>query len=146
MIKRKDRRYIHTSSDGEGEHNSIPGGQRSAPRADPVDRVANRELAGLIEHAVDTLPDEFRSVFVLRAIQQLSVKETSVSLGINEATVKTRLHRARNLMQKALDKHIAAAGMSVFEFAGRRCDSMVGNVLERLGIPRSSGDKTSPVH
>jgi RNA polymerase sigma-70 factor (ECF subfamily) len=128
MMKRKDRRIDHDSAATPADRDP----ERAAPRADPADRAANRELAGLIETAVDALPEDFRTVFVLRALQQLSVHETAASLGINEATVKTRLYRARALMQKHLDKHIAAAGMAVFEFAGRRCDNMVSTVLKRL--------------
>lgn len=128
MMKRKDRRIDHDSAANPADRDP----ERAAPRADPADRAANRELAGLIETAVDTLPEDFRTVFVLRALQQLSVHDTAASLGINEATVKTRLYRARALMQKQLDKHIAAAGMAVFEFAGRRCDNMVSGVLKRL--------------
>jgi len=111
--------------------NSEDGGV--APRADPADVVANRELTGLIEDAVDGLPLEFRTVFVLRAIQQLSVDETAESIGIPQATVKTRFHRARKLLQKQLQRHLDAAGLTVFEFAGKRCDDVVKTVLARLG-------------
>lgn len=139
MIKRKDRQQKH-GGEADRQYNGKPAQEQPAPRADPADRVANRELARLIENAVDALPDDFRSVFVLRAIQQLNVKETAVSLGVNEATVKTRFHRARNLMQEALNNHIASAGMRVFEFAGSRCDRMVMNVFRRLAALVRQGE------
>lgn len=103
-----------------------------APERGPGELHANRELAGLIESAVDRLPVEFRTVFMLRAIQQLSVEETSVSLDIPGATVKTRLHRARKLMRRMLEAHIDEAGLEAFEFAGRRCDRIVARVMQRI--------------
>ena len=135
MIKRKPDNRV---ADG-NRHNAHDG--VAAAHSDPVESVANRQLAGLIEIAVDRLPGEFRSVFMLRAVQQLSVKETADSLGIPQATVKTRFHRARNLMQEQLNVHIQSAGLHVFEFAGRRCDRIVRVVLERLdGSQRGAGN------
>ena len=96
----------------------------------PANTFANSELAALIETSIEKLPDDFRYVFVLRAIQQLSTKETAESLNLNEATVKTRYHRARNLMQTDLNQHIKEAGMHVYEFAGQRCDRIVVTVLK----------------
>jgi len=98
----------------------------------PADSVANQELALLIENAIDRLPEDFRSVFVLRAIQQLSVHETADSLALNEATVKTRFYRARIKMQDMLNLHIQESGLHAFEFAGHRCDGIVASVLQRI--------------
>jgi len=98
----------------------------------PAEHLANKELAKLIESAIEQLPEDFRYVFVLRTIQQLSTKETAESLELNETTVKTRLHRARNLMQSTLNQHIEQAGMDVYEFAGKHCDNIVQNVLAKL--------------
>lgn len=131
MIKRKDRKHEMHRDAGNLE-DLAPGDQAVALRMDPADAVASGEVAQLIEEAVDQLPDDFRSVFVLRAIQQLSVKETAKSLDIKEATVKTRFHRARNLMQETLNRHMDTAGLRAFEFAGKRCDGMVVTVLKRL--------------
>jgi RNA polymerase sigma-70 factor (ECF subfamily) len=80
-------------------------------------------------------------VFVLRAIEQLSVEETAACLKIPVPTVKTRFHRARGLMQEALYGHIQAVGLSAFDFAGARCDRMVATVLERLRS-HTAGDST----
>ena len=101
---------------------------------EPMTVHANKELATLIETAIDKLPEEFRHVFILRIIQELSIRETAESLDINETTVKTRLHRARNIMQQTLNQHIEQAGMHVFEFAGQRCDRMVRTVLNKLSV------------
>lgn len=131
MIKRKDRK--HGKQPDTGNDDGVVGEYESvAPSANPSNAAANGERAGLIEQAVDQLPEDFRTVFVMRAIEQLSVQETAASLDINPATVKTRFHRARSLMQAALNRHLDSAGLNTFEFAGRRCDRLVAKVLERL--------------
>ncbi len=140
MIKRKDRIYKKQYDAGNFiEHES--GELTAALRSDPADLAARSQIAQLIEQAVDQLPEDFRTVFVLRAIQQLSAKETAESLDIKEATVKTRYHRARKIMQVALNRHMDSAGLRAFEFAGKRCDSMVATVFKRIGAnaARSKG-------
>ena len=97
-----------------------------------ADALANEELAILIEQAIAQLPLEFRQVFVLRAVQQLSVRETADSLDIGEATVKTRFLRARERIQEKLNLHIQQAGLHAYEFAGQRCDNIVQSVLHHI--------------
>lgn len=126
MIKRKASHRIGQLSDQLTEDSTLTSGY------DPMHIHANRELAGLIETAIDALPDQFRTVFVLREVQQLSITETALSLDIPEATVKTRLHRARSIMQTNLNRHIKDVGLHAFEFAGQRCDQIVINVFRRL--------------
>ena len=66
------------------------------PRAeDPEERAAAREAIGLLERAVDGLAPPYRTVFVLREVEQLSTAETAEALGLREDAVKVRLHRAR---------------------------------------------------
>lgn len=105
-----------------------------ATSAGPAEMSANRQLAELIENAMDRLPSDFRTVFMLRAVQQLSVQETAACLDIPQATVKTRFHRARNLMQQMLNVDIESAGLHAFDFAGHRCDCIVKTVFERLRL------------
>lgn len=126
MIKRNPDTRVAGRSD------NMSNDTLNASHTNPSELLSNKELASLIESAIDVLPDNFRSVFVLRAIQQLNVQETAVSLDIPEATVKTRYHRARKLMQAKLDQDIQAASLQVYEFAGRRCDQIVQTVLTRL--------------
>lgn len=101
----------------------------------PEHMAARREIRRLIERAIDTLPGPFRSVFVLRAVEQLSTRETAASLGLREETVKTRLHRANRLLRAALGEQFAAIWDDAFPFAGSRCDGLLARVLARLGGP-----------
>jgi len=98
----------------------------------PEREVANMQLRGLLEDCIDELPDAFRTVFVLRAIEQCSVDETAEILEIPQATVKTRFHRARRLMQQRILDYTEAAGIGVHEIAGARCDAIVRNVMTTL--------------
>ena len=67
---------------------------------DPERTMAQRQLLDLVEHATDELPEPFRVVFVARVIEGLSVEETAALFGLQPATVKTRLHRARKLVRE----------------------------------------------
>jgi RNA polymerase sigma-70 factor (ECF subfamily) len=97
------------------------------------ERVAVRaETRKLLESKIDALPDSFRAVFMLRAIEDFSVEETAQALGIPEATVRTRFFRARGLLREALSQEIDHAFDDAFGFDGARCDRVVANVLARL--------------
>jgi RNA polymerase sigma-70 factor (ECF subfamily) len=90
----------------------------------------------LVERATDNLPEIFRIVFITRVIEGMSVEETADLLGLRPETVKTRLHRARRLVRKQLDKQIGPVLMEAFPFAGRRCERMTNAVMQRLGFSR----------
>jgi RNA polymerase sigma-70 factor, ECF subfamily len=106
----------------------------STPSDDPERTMAQRQILQLVEQATDNLPEVFRLVFVTRVIEGMSVEETSELLGIKPETVKTRLHRARQLVRDQLDKQIGPVLMDAFPFAGRRCERMTEAVMARLGF------------
>lgn len=101
-------------------------------RDQPDSKVANEQLRQLLEASIDKLPSSFREVFILRAIEQSSVRETADILEIPEATVKTRYFRANALLQKQLGEHIQKSNIGLYEFAGHRCNAIVYGVLDRL--------------
>ena len=98
-------------------------------QAQPGQRVVERALR---EAKIDRLPDSYRAVFVLRALEELSVEETGAALGIPEATVRSRFFRARGLLREAISREIDVAFDEAFGFAGARCDRIVANVLARI--------------
>jgi RNA polymerase sigma-70 factor (ECF subfamily) len=110
------------------------------PQADPQDdpdhepeRSAMRgEVRRLMEKRIDTLPDVFRTVFMLRAVEELSVEEIAAVLEIPEATVRTRFFRARGLLREALARDVDVALADAFSFDGLRCDRIVARVLAHL--------------
>src|SRR5699024_1746533 len=96
------------------------------------DHVADRaQLRRLIESHIDRLPDEFRTVFMLRAVEGMAVQEVARALDIPAATVRTRYFRARRLMRDALAGDVDQALDEAFGFDGARCDRIVANVLVR---------------
>lgn len=100
--------------------------------ASPDDALMRAEVRALLERKLDALPEAFRVVFVLRCVEELSVEETARSLGIPEATVRTRQFRARSLLRESLAQEFDLAERDVFSFDGARCDGIVAAVLARL--------------
>ena len=108
--------------------------RQSKPSDDPERTMAQRQIIHLVEQATDNLPEAFRLVFVARVIEGMSVEETSELLGIKPETVKTRLHRARQLVRDRLESEIGPILTDAFPFAGRRCERLTGTVMKRLGF------------
>ena len=101
----------------------------ASPSPDPERQAYVKELSVLMESALAGLPDGYRSVFMLREVDGLSTAETARHLRISEATVKTRLHRAKGLLQRRLH---AVTPAGAFSFDGARCDRLVAGVMRRL--------------
>jgi RNA polymerase sigma-70 factor (ECF subfamily) len=99
---------------------------------DPERQAFARELALLLEAAVDALPEIYRVVFMLREVEGLSTLETAECLDLSEDSVKTRLHRARSLLRDHLYARAGMAAPDVFQFKGSRCDRVVRGVFDRL--------------
>jgi RNA polymerase sigma-70 factor (ECF subfamily) len=100
---------------------------------DAPDRSAERaELRALLERKLDELPEVFRIVFVMRSVEEMSVEETALSLGIPEATVRSRHFRARSLLREWLAQELDLAERDVFDFGGAQCDRVVARVLTEL--------------
>ena len=106
-----------------------------APDQDPERATAQHQIRRFLERAIDDLPEAFRTVFVMRDIEEASTEETATVLGIRQQTVKTRLHRARRMLRAALGEHIGAALKDAFPFDRPRCDRLVKKVLDQLGFP-----------
>jgi RNA polymerase sigma-70 factor (ECF subfamily) len=104
---------------------------KSLNTPDPEQQAMAGELRRSLESAVDSLPDAYRSVFVFRSVEEMTVAETAACLEISEEAVKTRLHRARALIRRKLSEG-AAATAGAFEFPAVRCDRVVAAVLRRL--------------
>ncbi len=104
----------------------------SAASNDPERTMAQGEIREVLERAIDELPDAFRAVFVARIVEGMSVEETADLFGLQSETVKTRLHRARNLLREALDKQLGPALTSTFPFDGARCERLTDAVVRRV--------------
>jgi RNA polymerase sigma-70 factor (ECF subfamily) len=105
-----------------------------APDRDPERSVARLQLRELLERAIDDLPEAFRTVFVMRDVEELSTEETARILEIRAETVKTRLHRARRILRNTLGEQVASTLKDVFPFEAPRCERLTKAVLDQFGL------------
>ncbi|MEP7260393.1 MAG: RNA polymerase sigma factor [Usitatibacter sp.] len=121
----------------------LPKGESAHEQADsapnPEAHAMQSETRRIIESKIDELPDAFRTVFILRAVEELSVEETAAALEIPEATVRSRFFRARGLLRESVARSVDVALGEAFAFDGARCDRIVENVIARLKLPRPAG-------
>ena len=109
------------------------GGIDASHAGDEPDKAAQRsQFRQLLERQIDRLPESFRTVFVLRAVEEMSVEEVAAVLAIPEATVRTRFFRARSLLRESLHREFDFAVEDAFGFDGERCDRIVANTLAVL--------------
>jgi RNA polymerase sigma-70 factor, ECF subfamily len=98
----------------------------------PEQNAAAAELRPVLEAAIDALPVAFRTVFVMRAVEQLSTQETAEALEILPETVKTRFFRAREMLRRELVSRVDALSPQAYPFLGERCNRIVETVLARI--------------
>lgn len=99
----------------------------------PENAALRAEIRRLIERRIDDLPEAYRTVFMLREVEDMTVDETGTALGIPAATVRSRLFRAKALLRNSLADEFDAATQEVFAFDGERCDRIISAVLARIG-------------
>ena len=133
-LRRRGRsaEVIRLAGDAEADSEIAEVDMDEAAPEQPEHAALRAETRRLLESKIDELPDAFRVVFVLRALEELSVEETAAALAVPEATVRTRFFRARGLLREVLAKEIDLAYGDAFAFAGARCDRIVAHVLAKL--------------
>jgi RNA polymerase sigma-70 factor, ECF subfamily len=123
---------IQLGGDTQEDSETAEGTMNETLPEQPEHAAQRAQARRLLEAKIDELPDAFRTVFVLRAVEELSVEEAAVALDIPEATVRSRFFRARGLLREALSKEIDLAYADAFAFAGARCDRIVAGVMVKL--------------
>lgn len=98
----------------------------------PESDLSRRQVRRILEEAIDSLPALFRAVFVLRAVEEMSVEDIALQLKIPEATVRTRMHRSRALLRKTIERKLSASLSDVFPFDGVRCKRLTDRVLATI--------------
>jgi RNA polymerase sigma-70 factor (ECF subfamily) len=114
-------------------------GQAESPEAGAM----RTQMRRLLERKIDQLPLAFRTAFILREVEELTIDEVAECLSVPPATVRTRVFRARALLRAALAEEIDVATGDVFAFAGERCDRIVTGVLARLAALEAAGGAAS---
>ena len=133
MRIRKSKRIEYTLDDTESGHK-----EAESTELQPQNSLANNELRTLLEEAIDKLSIDYRGIYVLRAVQQLTTRETAKVLELSEDVVKMRYLRAKRLLRESFEKHLEKTGLEIFEFAGYRCDLIVHNVLAKLALDKKA--------
>jgi RNA polymerase sigma-70 factor, ECF subfamily len=118
------------------QHTLMADAHNTSPET-PERALMRQQARKLLEQRIDELPAAFRTVFVLRALEDMSVEECAACLDVPQATVRTRFFRAKRLLRKSLSRDMNIAADDAFAFAGERCDRIVETVLARL--PRPAG-------
>jgi RNA polymerase sigma-70 factor, ECF subfamily len=146
LRKQKRERVVVPFDARHEDRSEAPEADIPDERAEPAPAAILRaELRRLLERRVDELPVAFRTVFVLRDVEDMTVQETAECLAIPPATVRTRLFRARALLRESLARDLDMATGDVFAFAGHRCDRIVAGVLARAGAAAGdSSDRRPP--
>lgn len=112
--------------------NPSAGEMMSQTEKGPEQAAHRAEVRRLIEQKIDELPNDFRTVFVLRALEEMSVEETAACLGIVEATVRSRYFRAKGLLRESISRELDFAIEEAFMFDGERCDRIAYTVLKLI--------------
>lgn len=107
---------------------------------DPERQAQTSELRSVLEGAIDALPPAYRSVFIMREVEQLSTAETAECLDVSEDAIKMRLHRARGMLRSGLMERVGMSAPEALRFDGARCDRIVRTVMARIAqlAPRHS--------
>jgi RNA polymerase sigma-70 factor (ECF subfamily) len=104
----------------------------ASPSIDPEYCASTSELHHLLEEAILALPEDYRTVLVMRDVEEMSTAEAAEVLEITEENAKVRLHRARALLRKELYARTRGTTSAAFQFHATRCDRVVANVFASL--------------
>lgn len=130
--RRRSAAVISLEGDRPGDWEDAMQNAPGARTDEPEHEAMRAQTRRLLEAKIDRLPDAFRTVFVLRALEETSVEDTAAILGIPEATVRSRFFRARALLRDSLSRELDHAQEGAFRFLGERCDRIVERVMARL--------------
>ncbi len=130
---RKRRPTVEWVEDGE-DRVDVARMQAPLPSAtrDPERIMADRQMHDLLEGAIDRLPDAFRTVFIARMVEGLTIEETADLFGLRPETVKTRVHRARVRLRQDLDLQLRPMLSGAFPFDGERCARLTEAVVRAV--------------
>lgn len=132
-LRRKDAKVIPLDAAMNAIEPEIQASLADNPDSRPESSAMRAQMRELLEARIDLLPEDFRTVFMLRAVEEMSVKEVAQALDIPESTVRTRFFRARSLLREGLASQIDVALNDAFAFDGARCDRIVAGVFAKAG-------------
>lgn len=131
-VRKRERIQLFGSDPGKGEISVNP----ASPALNPEETVSKAELNHMLEEAVLRLPEQYRTVLMMRDVEEMSTSETAAALSLSEENVKVRPHRGRAMVWRDLFARVGAAAKNAFPFLGARCDRVVKRVFERLSASK----------
>jgi RNA polymerase sigma-70 factor, ECF subfamily len=133
-LRKTSRRaqIIQIGDEPEWENEAAEAAMSQSITEQPDQAAQRTQVRRLIERKIDDLPQAFRTVFMLRALEEMTAEETGACLDIPEATVRTRYFRAKGILRESLSREIDVAFEGAFSFDGACCDRIVYGVLARL--------------
>lgn len=138
--RRKRVQIISLDADIASDHPGIQVTLMENPDLHPDQHAMRSELRAILENRIDCLPDMYRTVFMLRAVEEMTTGEVGEALQLPEGTVRTRYFRARSLLREGLASDIDATLGDAFSFDGERCDRIV---IKALALLKDKGGKPS---
>jgi RNA polymerase sigma-70 factor, ECF subfamily len=131
---RKWERILQLGNQDEGEISVNP----ASPALDPEQTISKAELSRMLEEAMLGLPEQYRTVLMLRDVEEMSTSETAAALSLSEENIKVRLHRGHAMVRRDVFARVGAMAKDAFPFLGARCDRIVERVFERLSASKSA--------
>jgi RNA polymerase sigma-70 factor, ECF subfamily len=107
-------------------------------RSTPESEAASVEMSKILEQAIESLPEQYRAVVMMRDVEEMTTAETAECLSLTEDNVKIRLHRAHGMLRKELYANARISAADAFPFHAPRCDRVVANVFARLAALETS--------
>lgn len=130
LQRRKQRMKIEPIDLRDGAEDHIM--ELAALGDSPEQNYGRQEITGILEQAIAALPEQYRVVYMLREVEEMSTEETAESLELSEENVRIRLHRARGLLKKYLVEKAGLAARHAYPFHLSRCDRVVANVFANI--------------
>lgn len=96
----------------------------------PDQQSIDQETREVLEKAINKLPSKYRSVYIMREVEEMSTKDTALALDISESNVKVRLMRAKEKLRDILENEVKDT--EAFVFLGHQCDEIVENVMREI--------------
>jgi len=125
----KARRFEDWDDMNENQQNEIGA---TPLRSNPESETAAVEMSKILEQAIESLPEVYRAVVMMRDVEDMTTAETAECLSLSEENVKIRLHRAHGMLRKELYANARISAADAFPFHAPRCDRVVANVFARL--------------
>ncbi|HZK06660.1 MAG TPA: RNA polymerase sigma factor [Bacteroidales bacterium] len=96
----------------------------------PQDKMIRNEAKQLLENAIDQLDIKYRTVYIMKEVEEMSINEIATALDLTEVNVKVRIHRSKEMLKEKL--YEVTNDNNVFEFGFSRCDRITEGVMQRI--------------